>query len=146
MVNIMLNKSLWENISKPEKINVKSMLPDETDILIIGGGITGITTAYLLKNSNFKITIIDKSQIGMGVSANSTAKVSFLQKTIYQDLEKYFSRNISKLYLDSQLEAIKIISNIIKKEKIDCDFEKSNSFLFTTDKNNIKKLDKEKNF
>ena len=140
----MLNKSIWENNHKTNNIKFKNEIPTKTDILIIGGGITGVTTAYLLKNSNLSVTIIDKSKIGMGITANSTAKISYLQETIYQDLEKSFSRQVAKLYFDSQLEAIKIINNIIKKENIDCDFEKVDSILFTTDKTNIHKLKKEK--
>ena len=140
----MLNKSIWENNHKTNNIKFQTEIPTKTDILIIGGGITGITTAYLLKNSNLSVTIIDKSKIGMGITSNSTAKVSYLQETIYQDLEKAFSRRVAKLYFDSQLEAIKIINNIIKKEMINCDFEKVDSILFTTNKNNIRKLEKEK--
>lgn len=140
----MKNKSLWEDNYKKNNLKIKNNISFDTDILIIGGGITGITTAYLLRNSNFKITLIDRGKIGMGISSKSTAKVSYLQGTIYQDLEKYFSKNISKLYLGSQLDAINMIKSIVDSEKIDCNLEKVDSFLFTTDEKNIKKIDKEK--
>lgn len=140
----MLNKSIWEHIENNNEMQEEKTIPNSTDILIIGAGMTGITTSYLLKNTNFKITVIDKSNVGMGVSSSSTAKISYLQKTIYQDLEKTFSIKVSKLYLDSQLEAIKIINGIVEKEKIDCNLEKVDSILFTTEEKNIPKLSKEK--
>jgi len=97
--DFMDNYSIWENKKKTRK-KIDKLLDTDTDILIIGGGITGITTAYLLINSNKKITLIDKSLIGMGVTSKTTAKLNYLQGTIYQDLEKAFDRKTSKLYFD----------------------------------------------
>ena len=54
----MINKSIWSikqnNICDPLKENLT------TDVLIIGGGITGLSTAYHLKDSNLKITLVEK--------------------------------------------------------------------------------------
>ena len=79
----MNNNSIWENI-KTDNLYKKINKKHNTDILIIGGGITGITTAYFLKNTNKKITLIDKSTIGMGITSKTTAKLNYLQGTIYQ--------------------------------------------------------------
>ena len=141
----MENYSIWEEIkNKTNTIKSNKIKEFDTDILIIGGGIAGMSTAYFLMNQNKKVTIIDKSYIGMGITSKTTAKLNYLQGTIYQKLEKNFNRKISKMYLDSQKEAIELINKIVKKEKIDCDLVKCNSFIFTKDKNNIKKIDKEK--
>lgn len=141
----MKNKSIWENeIEITEQKTKNNKLPKETDILIIGGGITGLTTAYLLKNINKKITLIDKSQTYHGITSRTTAKISYIQGTIYQTLEKKIGINTSKKYLDSQLQAIKIIKQIIKENNIECELEKSDSILFTTEEKGIKKIKKEK--
>ena len=83
-------KSIWMNeykrTSKREKKNL-----NDTDILIIGGGITGLSCAYFLKDSNYQITLLDKGKIGMGITSKTTAKINYLQGTIYQDLEIFFS-------------------------------------------------------
>ena len=84
----MEHKSIWEDYSKTTNNNIKPLKNIETDILIIGGGITGLTTSYFLKDTNKKITIIDKSLIGRGVTSKSTAKISFLQQDIYGKLTK----------------------------------------------------------
>lgn len=139
----MNNRSIWENIvPKNKKQEEKKNL--NTDILIIGGGITGMSTAYFLMNSNQNITVIDKGCIGMGVTCKTTAKLNYLQGTIYQQLEKNFNKKISKLYFDSQVEAIELVKEIIKKENINCDLEKCNSFIFTKEENGISKIEKEK--
>ncbi len=109
------------------------------DVAIIGGGITGLTTAYYLKDSNLKIGLFDKGKVASGVTSKTTAKITYLQGDIYQRLG---SR--AKKYFLSQKEAISELIHIIEKEHIDCDLEQVVSVLFTLDKANIYKLDEEK--
>lgn len=115
-----------------------------TDILIIGGGISGLTTAYFLKDKYKNIMLIDKSNIGNGITSKTTAKITYLQGIIYQTLEKKFNKKTSKKYFNSQKEAIEILKDIITKNKISCNFEKVDSIIFTLKKSNISKIKKEK--
>ena len=141
----MKNKSIWELSTKLNKNNSQPIQNNiSTDILIIGAGITGLTTAYFLKDINKKITIIDKSLVGMGVTSKTTAKITYLQQDIYRKLTLYHGKSKSQEYYDSQKEAINIITKIIKDNKIQCDLEKSNSIIFTNEEKNINKIKKEK--
>lgn len=135
-------ESIWTKECPSLKVKNKKL--SDTDILIIGGGITGLSCAYFLKDSGYKISLVDKSFIGMGVSSKTTAKLNYLQGTFYQDIEKNHGKIKSKLYFDSQLEAIKLVGDIVKKNGIKCNLEKVNSFLFTNEEENIQKLDKER--
>ena len=138
----MKYNSIWEQYNKHSIENKK--LPSEVvDILIIGGGITGLTLSYLLKDYSQKVVIIDKGKIGNSVTSRSTAKISFLQQDIYQKLEKTFDYETSKKYYESQMYAIELLKNIIEKNKISCDFLDSPSYLFTNMEDNIKSLEKE---
>lgn len=136
--------SIWEKNTDQSVIKKHNKLDNNTDVLIIGGGITGISTAYFLMNSNLKVMLIDKGKIGNGVTAKTTAKLSYLQGLIYQKLKKTFGLKICKLYLDSQLEAINLVKEIVKRENISCHLEKCSSFIFTKEKNGISKIKKEK--
>ena len=139
----MKKESLWEQEIKQEKI--KELNEDiETDILIIGGGITGSSIAYELKELNKKITIVEASLVGMGVTKNTTGKINYLQETIYSDLTKKYSLAHAKKYLTSQLSAIKELTNVIKKEKINCNLEKVESFVYANEEKEIPKLKQEK--
>ena len=113
----MENKSLWiTNISpKIEKSLDKDI---DVDVLIIGGGLTGISTAFYLKDSDMNIALIEQDKVGYGVSSRTTGKLTYLQELIYHKLEKNFNFKISKLYLDSQKEAIKLVVDNIKKYNI----------------------------
>ena len=135
----MKNKSIWlDNIKyrASKKLNVDKIV----DVLIIGGGITGMNVAYKLKNSNLNVCLVEKNKIGHGVTSRSTAKITYLQELIYTKLKKYHSESISKLYLDSQLNAIKELKEIIEHNNIDCNLEKVKSYVYTNEKKEINKI------
>ena len=139
----MKRKSIWDDIETTNINNNKKIKDLNTDILIIGGGITGITLAYFLKDYKGKVTLVDKSKLFHGVTSKTTAKITYLQETIYSTLSKYFNEDISNLYYESQKDAIKVIKDIVKNNNIDCDLEKSPSIIFTLKNKNIKKLRRE---
>ena len=137
----MKNESIWNkyhNNNKPVKLN-KNI---NTDILIIGGGITGLNIAYFLKDIKNKITLIESKEIGKGITSKTTAKITYLQQDIYRKLTNMHGKEIARKYYNSQKEAINIILKIIKDNNINCDLEKVNSVLFTN--NNINKLNEER--
>lgn len=101
----------------------------DVDVLIIGGGITGVNVAYHLIDSGLKVCLVEKNLIGSGVTSRTTGKLTFLQDNIskikaYHDIDKV------KLYVKSQKDAISLAKNIIEKENIECNFEKAKSYLF----------------
>ena len=136
--------SIWNKDLNQSKINRKNFKEIETDILIIGAGITGLTTAYFLKNTNNKIVIIDKGKISNGITLKTTAKISYIQQDIYRKLTKMHGEHTSKLYYDSQKEAINIITKIIKDNSIDCNLEKVESILLAKEDKNVSKLEEER--
>ena len=78
----MNNNSIWLKGIKTKTL--PSLKKDiETDILIIGGGITGISTAFYLKDSKLKITLIDSDKVGYGVTSKTTGKLTYLQEDIF---------------------------------------------------------------
>ena len=126
----MKHKSIWSDIK--ENSICESLNKDiEVDILIIGGGITGISTLYHLKDSNLKVCLVEKNIIGSGVSSKTTGKLTYLQENIYSKLKSYHGIDKAKLYLESQKDAINIVKEIVNKENIECNLEKVKSFVFT---------------
>lgn len=134
---------LWSN-DYNIKVKQDNNIKKDTDILIIGGGITGLSVAYFLKDLDKNVILIDKGQIGCGVTFKTTGKISYVQGNIYGKLNNNFNKNVSKLYFDSQMEAVNIIKNIITTNNIDCDLERVKSVIFTLEDKNIKKIEEEK--
>ncbi len=139
----MNNKSIWEEEKRKYDFSSKKIERD-VDILIIGGGITGCTLAYFLKDYNGSVALIDKGRFGSLITANTTAKISYMQGIIYQTLEKLFNKDIARFYYDSQIEAISLIKEIISTNNIDCNLEENRSIIFALDKKNVYKIEKEK--
>jgi len=133
------------NINEKNR-NIKELNNDiSVDILIIGGGMTGLTSAYFLK-SNKDICVVDTNLIGHGVTMNSTAKINYFQQCIYTNITKATNYNNAVKYLKSQKEAIKCLKNIIEKEKIDCNFKKISSYVFANSVDEVDILDSEIKF
>lgn len=109
------------------------------DVIIIGAGITGLCTAYYLKNSGLKVAILEQGHVGCGITSKTTAKLTYLQGDIYQRIG-----NRAKEYYQSQKEAIWEIVQIIEKEVISCELEQVPSILFAVDEKNKYKIELEK--
>lgn len=136
-----MQKSIWGNIKDEINTSRKNI---ETDILIIGGGITGMTTLLYLLDNNKKTVLIEANKTGSGITNKTTGKINIMQEYIYQTIEKETNSKTALNYLKSQIYATKELKNLINKYKIECDIEENESYLFTNDKNNIKKIKKEK--
>lgn len=138
----MRKESIWlEGIKS--KITPKLTKGITTDILIIGGGLAGMSTAFSLRDQNKDIVLIDKYKVGHGASANTTGKLTFLQGLIYQKLEANFGPVITDLYLKSQQEAINIVEQNVINYHIDCNLEGVSSMTFTDQLQDLKKFQKE---
>lgn len=141
----MENKSIWKYNIRKRALN-KLDKNITTDVLIIGGGISGLTTAYFLRNSKYKVTLIDKDICGHGVSANTTGKITFMQDLIYSKLSSNFNDEVALKYLNSCKDAVRIVKNIISRNNIDCNLENVSSYVFTNDINKIENFKKEEEF
>jgi len=115
----------------------------KTDVLIIGGGMAGILSAYMLKQKGIDYTLIDSGRIGSGVTKNTTAKITSQHHLIYQKLLKSYGKEYTRQYALANEDAIKMYKTVINEEKIQCHFESIPAYLYSTI--NDKSLNKEYN-
>ena len=127
-------KSYWiDSMSNEEKIKFPALNENiKTDICIIGGGLTGITTAYYLSKYKIRTVVVEKDEICQSTSGNSTAKITSQHGLIYKYLVDSKGKDFARKYYEANEEAIRNIKNIIDKENIDCDFEYMKSYVFYT--------------
>lgn len=138
----MKNISYWQKTATPKQ---HPSIPQnmDVDIAIIGGGMTGVMCAYYLRHSGKKIAVFEQRQIGCQTTGHTTGKISFLHGTIYQFLIRYYNTEIARMYMESNIQAMHDIENIIKDENISCDYQKNTSFIYAKNKHNIKTIEKE---
>src|ERR1700741_5126571 len=136
------NKSYWidsVHSSAFEKLEKDT----KTDVLVIGGGIAGLTTAYCLAMAGKKVILIEDGLIGSGESGRTTAHLTNALDDRYYTLEKLFGVEKSRLAAESHTAAIDWIDNTIRRENIDCDFMRLDGYLFIHPSDNSDSLSKE---
>lgn len=115
----------------------------ETQVCIIGGGLTGLTTAYYLSKEGIDVVLVEKSKICSHTSGNTTAKITSQHGIFYKYLIDSLGEEQAKQYLKANEKAIKNIENIVNDENIDCDFEKQDAYVYTQSNKDLKKIQEE---
>lgn len=137
--------SLWLQENQKNSNFEKLSTNKTTDVCIIGAGIFGMTCGYYLAKSGLKTTIIEKDEIGHKSTGHTTAKITSQHGLFYTYLVETYGEEFAKDYLNANQEAIENIKKIIDTEKINCDFERQSSFVYTTAKSEVSKLKDEVN-
>ena len=141
--------SWYANIEQPIKFtklanNIPSSEGGEpVDVVVIGGGIAGLTTAYLVSKSSKKDVVIEDGYIGSGETGRTTAHITHALDDRYYNLEQRHGLNGARLAADSHTAAINLIESIVREEDIRCDFERIDGFLFLDPSDRKESLDKE---
>lgn len=130
-------------IKKPLKNTSEHIKDKKFDVLIIGGGLAGLTTAYLLKDSGLKIGVIEGSTIGYGTTGFTSAKLTIQHDIRYKYLLDSFGIDKCKQYLKAHEEGLNLIREIIKTNNIDCDYKEQTAYVYTTREEEIHILKQE---
>ena len=112
----------------------------KTDICIIGGGLTGLSTAYNLSKYKIRTVLLEKDEICKQTSGNSTAKITSQHGLIYKYLTDSKGQDFARKYYEANENAIRNIKNIIDKEGIDCDLEYQPAYVFTQKVQDVQKI------
>ena len=116
---------------------------ESTDIAVIGGGIVGIISAYLLAKAGRKVTLIDAGKLVDGVTGYTTAKITAQHGLFYYPLVKLVGEEQAKLYYQANMDGLKFIEETASELGIDCDFSKHNAFVYATTAIGAKLVEKE---
>src|SRR5256714_13387823 len=99
-------------------------------VCIIGAGIAGLTTAYLLEKEGKAVIVLDDGPIGGGMTARTTAHLTNALDDRFYELERLFGEEGSRLAAQSHTSAIDRVEEIVRAEKINCEFERLDGYLF----------------
>jgi glycine/D-amino acid oxidase-like deaminating enzyme/nitrite reductase/ring-hydroxylating ferredoxin subunit len=113
------------------------------DVCIVGAGIAGLTTAYMLAKEGKSVIVVDMGPIAGGQTGRTTAHLSWAMDDRFFNLVKYHGEDKAALIGQSHKEAIDRIEAIVAEELIDCDFQRISGFLFLGANQEASSLDKE---
>jgi glycine/D-amino acid oxidase-like deaminating enzyme/nitrite reductase/ring-hydroxylating ferredoxin subunit len=103
---------------------------EHVNVCVVGAGITGMTTAYLASKEGKSVLVLDDGPIGGGETGRTTAHLSNALDDRYFELERMHGEAGARLAAESHSLAIDLIEAIVRDERIDCDFERLDGYLF----------------
>jgi glycine/D-amino acid oxidase-like deaminating enzyme/nitrite reductase/ring-hydroxylating ferredoxin subunit len=101
-----------------------------TEVCVIGAGIAGITTAYLLAKAGTRVVVLEDGAVGGGETGRTTAHLSNALDDRYHLLERLHGLEGARLAAASHSAAIDQVESIVREEAIDCEFERLDGYLF----------------
>lgn len=114
-----------------------------TEVLIIGGGIAGLTTAYKLLKAGKKVVLVEDGFLGSGETGRTTAHLTCALDDRYYYLQNTFGKKSAQLAAESHSAAIDEIEKIVNSQNIDCSFKRVSGYLFLHPSDKEKNLDEE---
>lgn len=121
--------SVWmATANTPSQSRLKENI--RTDVCIIGAGIAGMTTAYLLAKEGRSVVVLDDGPIGGGMTGRTTAHLTNAFDDRYVEMEKFHGEDGARLIAESHTAAIDKVEQIVREEHIECGFERLDGFLF----------------
>ncbi len=114
-----------------------------TNVCVVGAGIAGMSTAYMLARAGRAVIVIDDGSVGGGETGRTTAHITASLDDRYYRLEKHHGEDGARLAAESHSAAISRIESIASQEDIDCDFERVDGYLFLGSTGDRRELEKE---
>jgi glycine/D-amino acid oxidase-like deaminating enzyme/nitrite reductase/ring-hydroxylating ferredoxin subunit len=135
-------QSLWL-AAMPERQYPPPAADRAFDVLVLGGGITGLTTALLLKRRGVRVAVVEAGRIGAGVTGNNTAKVTALQSTMLSSIKRSRGADVAAAYARRSAAAVEQVAALAAVEGIDCDLRRRAAYTVAVEQKDLRKVQKE---
>src|SRR5688572_19488422 len=108
-----------------------------TDVCIVGAGIAGLTTAYLLSRAGKRVVVLDDGPVAGGETGRTTAHLSWALDDFYSEIETMHGHGGARVAAASHMAAVDQIEAIVREHRIDCDFERVDGYWFAENESGI---------
>jgi glycine/D-amino acid oxidase-like deaminating enzyme/nitrite reductase/ring-hydroxylating ferredoxin subunit len=133
-------RPLWQRPLQPPSFPPLSA-DLHVEVAVVGGGITGLTTALLLAEAGKRVALLEARQLGAGVTGHTTAHLTEAIDTRYHELESKLGRDAARLVRASSRAAIEKIAELAGN--VDCGFQRLSGYLYTDKQSQLSELDAE---
>jgi glycine/D-amino acid oxidase-like deaminating enzyme/nitrite reductase/ring-hydroxylating ferredoxin subunit len=132
-IELERNRSVW--LADAPQTDFAPLTAETTaDVTVVGGGITGLTTALLVQRSGLRTALLEAGRIGCGVTGASTAKVTSLHGLIYSRIEEKHDREVARLYAEANQAGLQRVIGLAGEFAalgIDCQLEREAAYTYT---------------
>ena len=135
------NASLWQKTSPAYRSTNKPAKNAVYDVIIVGGGITGVATGLRLQESGLKCIILEAKNLCFGTTGGTTAHINTLLDNPYTMIASNFGKENAKRVASAAKDAVALIKKNIRQHSIDCSFEGVTAYLFSQNKQQTKELE-----
>ncbi|MGQ0641573.1 MAG: FAD-dependent oxidoreductase [Gemmatimonadaceae bacterium] len=125
----MIEQSLWRSSTTTPRFPARGF-PRHVDVAVVGGGITGLTAAYLLKRGGKRVAVFERERNGAGETGSTSAHLTYVTDLRLTDLIKRFGKDAASLVWQGGATAIDTIETTIEQLNIDCGFQRVPGFLY----------------
>ena len=115
----------------------------DADVCVVGAGIAGMTTAYLLSRENKRVVVLDDGPVAGGETCRTTAHLVSAPDWWFDEIVSKHGKPAARVAAESHAAAIDLIEEIVSREKISCSFERLDGYLFTAPGDSTETLEKE---
>jgi glycine/D-amino acid oxidase-like deaminating enzyme/nitrite reductase/ring-hydroxylating ferredoxin subunit len=134
-------RSVWMDVTAPDYAPLGEDIT--ADVCVVGAGIAGMTTAYLLARDGRSVAVLDDGPVGGGMTRRTTAHLATAIDDRYVTIERLHGRDGAQLAADSHAAAIDSIESIVREEHIECDFARLDGYLIAAPGTPADLLDRE---
>lgn len=136
------NPSVW--VATSPTTSYPALAGDTTvDVAVVGGGITGLTTALLLKQGGARVAVIEAGRVASGTTGYTTAKVTALHGLVYAQLVAEHGEEAARRYAEANAAAVERVASLVDELGIECDLERRAAFTYVTDPERRSDIDAE---
>ncbi|WP_214368755.1 FAD-dependent oxidoreductase [Pseudonocardia sp. H11422] len=113
------------------------------DVLVLGGGVTGLTTALLLKRSGARVGVVEADRIGTGATGNNTAKVTALQSTMLSQIQRTRGADVAATYAERSLAGVEMVAKLAAEHGLDCDLRRRAAYTVAAEESELRTVEQE---
>ncbi|RZJ36174.1 MAG: FAD-dependent oxidoreductase [Flavobacterium sp.] len=134
-------KSIWRSFA--DKTFFPNLESDaKADVAIIGGGITGVTTALLLKEAGYDVVLVEAMKVGAGNTGHSTGNLYIAVEEGFDTIQSKYDTETLKTVISARAEAMALIEQNVARFNIDCDLHKRSWYCYSANEENCNKIEK----
>ena len=135
--------SLWHATrpSAPDRALGAEPLPDRADLVVVGGGLTGLTTALLAQRAGLDTLVLEGRTIGAAASGNTTAKISLLQGTVLSNIRKHHDQGVVDAYVRSNTEGRDLLSGLA--DELGVALQRETAYTYANTEQGLRTLEQE---